>query len=737
MSRAVLVRALRLIAWLALMSIGPVSALGQPAQSPPLTAAQAQSALDVLQNPQKRAQVIAVLQAIAHAAPPQQAGDTAPKPPAPKPSAPKPSTHGPKPAAKPVLRPHSLGAELLVTLTGWGDRLGREAIATLAMVDSLPDVWRWALQLEADPASAATVGRAAAVLAAVFAAALLLEFAAAWAMRRPREALLARLPRADSEHTYYLRLLPFALVRLLFDLIPVGVFAAAGNLALAAAQGLDPRARLVVVAVINAYAACRAAICIVRMLAAPDDARVRLWRLDDSEARFVLNWSRWLIGVAIFGNAFVEVGALLGLDDNAKEGFARLVALVLVLMVIAVVLRSRRDVAGYLRRRGRSRWWSWLADAWPYLAIIAILTFWVGLSTSQQGAFASLYFPGVTLAAIIIARLMTIIAFGAVERLFRAGAPVADTPGLSRRMAYYRRPLELLLNVVITVFAVIVLLQLWGAPAFAWLARGIGHRLLSALVTIALAAAAAIVAWEGAQAMVEREVLRLGEGGQHRSARLLTLLPMLRAALLATIATVVGLTALSEIGVNIAPLLAGAGIVGIAVGFGAQHLVQDVITGMFVVFEDAIKIGDSVMAAGLSGSVEQLSVRTLRLRAGDGSLHIIPFSAVSSITNSNRGLGNAVIAVTVDYNEDTDRVAAALREIAAEMRAEAEFAPMMLGELQVFGVDQVRPWGATMTGQIPCTDAGRWPVQREFNRRLKKRFTELNIALGGPPFAAQ
>jgi small-conductance mechanosensitive channel len=135
----------------------------------------------------------------------------------------------------------------------------------------------------------------------------------------------------------------------------------------------------------------------------------------------------------------------------------------------------------------------------------------------------------------------------------------------------------------------------------------------------------------------------------------------------------------------------------------------------------------------LSGNVEALSVRTIRLRAGDGAVHIIPFSAVTSITNNNRGLGNAAISVTVAYEEDTDRVAKVLSEIAAEMREDQEFGRQMLGDLKLFGVDALHPWGATITGQIPCSDTGRLPVQREFNRRLKKRFDQLEIALSGPP----
>jgi len=120
------------------------------------------------------------------------------------------------------------------------------------------------------------------------------------------------------------------------------------------------------------------------------------------------------------------------------------------------------------------------------------------------------------------------------------------------------------------------------------------------------------------------------------------------------------------------------------VGFGAQKLVQDVITGMFVLFENAIQIGDWVTVAGLSGNVERLSVRNIWRAATTGAVHIVPFSAVTSITNTNRGLGNAAVSVTVANKEDSDRVAEVLRGIAAEMRGDPAFAPSMLGDLTVW-----------------------------------------------------
>jgi len=145
-----------------------------------------------------------------------------------------------------------------------------------------------------------------------------------------------------------------------------------------------------------------------------------------------------------------------------------------------------------------------------------------------------------------------------------------------------------------------------------------------------------------------------------------------------------------------------------------------------------MQVGDTVTAGGLSGTVEYLSIRTLRLRAGDGSVHLIPFSSVSTVTNSNRGLGNAAVAVTVDYEEDTDRVGKLLAGIATEMRGEKEFSSGMLSDLQFWGVDRVDGLTVTLAGQIVCTDSARWAVQREFNRRVKLACQQEGIRMLPP-----
>jgi small-conductance mechanosensitive channel len=303
-------------------------------------------------------------------------------------------------------------------------------------------------------------------------------------------------------------------------------------------------------------------------------------------------------------------------------------------------------------------------------------------------------------------------------------------PGFEARTARYHALARVLVDVLIAAATAIMLLQLWGVGAFLWFEHGrIGARLLSALATIALAAVAAILVWEGANAALERRLALMSDpGSAAHAARLRTLLPMLRATLFVAIVAVVGLTALSEIGINVAPLLAGAGIIGVAVGFGSQRLVQDVITGMFALFENALQVGESVTVAGLSGTVEALSIRAIWLRGGDGAVHVVPFSAVTTISNSSRGVANAEIAVTVAAKEDTDRVVAALRDVAADMRADPDFAPLISGNAEVW-VNALKPGGITLAGKIPCAPAGRDAVGHEFNRRLQKRFQELGIEL--------
>jgi small-conductance mechanosensitive channel len=284
---------------------------------------------------------------------------------------------------------------------------------------------------------------------------------------------------------------------------------------------------------------------------------------------------------------------------------------------------------------------------------------------------------------------------------------------------------------VLWVAAALALLEAWGVNSLGWFrGNALGGRLASAGGSILLVGLFMLLIWEAANAQFERRLARLARNAQTvQAARLRTLLPILRTVLVAVLLGVFGLNALAEIGVDVGPLLAGAGILGVAIGFGSQKLVQDFITGIFLLLENAMQVGDAVTVAGLSGTVENLSIRTMRLRAGDGSVHIIPFSSVTTVTNVNRGIGNVPVSVTVPPEIDPDHVSDVLADIARDMRAERRYADMMLSDFQLWGVDKLEPGAVTVVGQIVCTDGGRWPVQREFNRRTLRRFRDEGIRL--------
>jgi small-conductance mechanosensitive channel len=281
---------------------------------------------------------------------------------------------------------------------------------------------------------------------------------------------------------------------------------------------------------------------------------------------------------------------------------------------------------------------------------------------------------------------------------------------------------------------VVALCQAWGLDALSWFAPGtLGSSLASAALTIVIAVLAAIMIWESAHYAVQRRLDRWTQLGDNvRAARLRTLLPMLRTALFILIALIVGLTALNELGVNTTPLLAGASIVGVAVGFGSQKLVQDFITGIFLLMENAMRVGDWVTVAGVSGSVEYLSIRTVRVRGGDGALHIVPFSSVSTVSNSNRGIGNAAVRISVAYDADIQKVMQELKDIGQSLREDGNFKEQILNDLEIWGVDSVDGSMVTVLGQMRCTDKGRWGVQREINRRILERFRELGIEIANP-----
>ncbi len=189
---------------------------------------------------------------------------------------------------------------------------------------------------------------------------------------------------------------------------------------------------------------------------------------------------------------------------------------------------------------------------------------------------------------------------------------------------------------------------------------------------------------------------------------------------------------LSELGVEIGPMLAAAGVLGLAVGFGAQHLVQDVISGFFLLLEDQLRVGDVVEVAGKSGLVERLTLRTVVLRSLDGSVHFVRAGQINIVTNMTKDFSRYVLDVGVAYRENVDRVMEILRELDAELRADPVLGPGMTEPIEILGLDKFTDSAFVIRARLTTKPGRQWEIGREFNRRLKKRFDAEGIEIPFP-----
>jgi small-conductance mechanosensitive channel len=230
---------------------------------------------------------------------------------------------------------------------------------------------------------------------------------------------------------------------------------------------------------------------------------------------------------------------------------------------------------------------------------------------------------------------------------------------------------------------------------------------------------------------LERVLVRAGERTGALAAvtrsRVATLTSVLRTLALVVLWSVVAVVCLSQLGLDVRPILAGAGIVGLAVGFGAQYLVRDVIAGFFLVLEDQVRVGDVAVVNGTGGLVETVTFRTIVLRDLAGTLHIFQNGAVTTLANMTRGWSGYVVDVEVPFREDPDRVIAVMRRVGDELRADPAHGPLILEPIEVFGVDGFKEASLVIKARLKTLPIQQWTVGREYRRRLVQAFSTEGI----------
>ncbi len=225
---------------------------------------------------------------------------------------------------------------------------------------------------------------------------------------------------------------------------------------------------------------------------------------------------------------------------------------------------------------------------------------------------------------------------------------------------------------------------------------------------------------------------RSGQASEETRKRAETLSGILLATLIVTAWTLAGLMILKEAGFDIGPVLAGAGVLGLAVGFGAQNLVRDVITGLMMLVENQVRVGDVAVVNGTGGAVERINLRTITLRSLDGVIHVFPNGTIETLSNMTHDFSYYVFETGVAYKEDTDKVIDVLRGVAAKLQEEEEYKAVIIEPLDVLGVDSFGDSAVVIKSRVKAKPGKQWMVGREMNRRIKYAFDEAGIEIPFP-----
>nr|WP_299379557.1 mechanosensitive ion channel family protein [uncultured Halomonas sp.] len=308
-----------------------------------------------------------------------------------------------------------------------------------------------------------------------------------------------------------------------------------------------------------------------------------------------------------------------------------------------------------------------------------------------------------------------------------------------RRMSQYRRRLErfgyALGHLVIWMVFAELALRVWdvsllGIGADSAISARIGRALLGIGLTVMLAWLFWIIADTGIQ-----RALNTSAGSRGRrvhNARAQTIKPLLRNVILVTIVVIATIVGLANLGVNVTPLLAGAGVIGLAIGFGAQTLVQDLITGLFILIEDSLAVDDFVKLGDFMGSVEGLTMRTVRLRDLDGVVHIIPFSEIKSIHNMSRQFGIALMYLSIPHTMKIDDATALMKDVADDLRKDPVLRHLIWSPLEFQGIQRFEEGAAVLRIRMRTKPEYQWDVTRAFNLRLKQRMDQDGQDLAMP-----
>jgi small-conductance mechanosensitive channel len=555
---------------------------------------------------------------------------------------------------------------------------------------------------------------------------------AGWLAVRP---IRRRIVAAATEGTLTRRI-SLAIAAALLDAAVVFAAAVAATAAGNAASSALDRYQIAWVA---AFLVCGWLLVAVRAVFGPDAPALRPLPMGSRTAR---SWTRHLaavIALVVFGEVFLA--PLLTAIASPITARASLVALYLLAIayLIVLVIRKRDAPAAYFRQRAAEReddiglmLLAAVVPYWPLLAVPYLVFLAHHAMTTSAAALPVL----IGTARFAVAFGLTLLAVGLFNRLADRGIRLSAGmrrafPTLEERLnAFAPSFLRMLRYVVLAIWLGYALQALGLLPSKQWFERTLGFDPVPAIASLILIVIIGYAAWLLLASWIDYRL------APHRdrmpTARQRTLLGLVRNAGLIAI-LVLGLTyGLSEVGVSVAPLLASAGVVGLAIGFGSQKLVQDIINGLFIQFENAINVGDVVEVAGKIGSVEKLTIRSVSLRDVEGVFHIVPFSSVDLVSNYMKGFSFHVADISIAYGEDIDAAKAAILAAYDDLKADMTWETKLVGGIEWFGVQALSGSATVLRARLKTRPGEQWAVGRAYTEIVKKRLDAAGIEIPLP-----
>jgi len=478
-----------------------------------------------------------------------------------------------------------------------------------------------------------------------------------------------------------------------------------------------------------------------RILLSPFDPEARVFQLADETSAYAWIWAKRFLNLWVLYYFVTESLEILGAPPLVFAGISKILILFFPILSTILLLQLKRMYAPKRIGRGRTGFWSTLlsycARFWPLATGVIIWLISMFIIADYQEGIAFLIFASLkTAAALGILWGLLYVIDPLFNRLFSLGKEIKQRfPGLEEKTNRYIGTLKRVTKGVVLAITIGSVLEFWGLQASWFVTSELGSTILSRVIAIAIVIGVVLAVIDLSGFVTDQLVQsrtdnggRIIEPGRKRK----TLVPLLHWVVNVAAIFVGGVLVLNQSGVNVTPILAGAGIVGLAVGFGAQSLVKDFINGLFLLFEDSVAVGDVVIINGTGGLVEAVTLRTIKMRDLAGNVHVVPNGSVNMITNMTKEYSRYVFDVGVAYRENVDEVMAILKEIGESMQNDPEYKDDILEPLEILGVDKFDDSAVVIKARIATKPIKQWKVGREFNRRMKKIFDERGIEIPFP-----